>query len=54
MSLCKGNESDGTELGEKYLMDQASTSPDRLAKTVFWIVMFSAVAFVLAVLILIR
>jgi len=35
-------------------MEHATPSADQLAKTVFWIVMFSAVAFATAVLILIR
>jgi hypothetical protein len=35
-------------------MEQANSSADQLAKTVFWMVMFSAAAFVIAVLILIR
>jgi hypothetical protein len=35
-------------------MEQANSPADQMAKTVFWIVMFSAVAFVAAVLILIR
>jgi len=35
-------------------MENATSPADQLAKTVFWIVMFSTVAFVAGVLILIR
>jgi hypothetical protein len=35
-------------------MDQAETSPDRVAKTVFWIIFMSVAAFVAGVVILIR
>ncbi len=35
-------------------MDHAETSPDQVAKTVFWIITLSTAAFVAGVLILIR
>jgi hypothetical protein len=35
-------------------MDQADPPADQVAKTVFWIIMFSVAAFVAGVLILIR
>jgi hypothetical protein len=35
-------------------MDHATGTPEQLSRMVFWIVMFSAVAFVAGVLILIR
>jgi hypothetical protein len=35
-------------------MDHAETSPDQVAKTVFWTIALSALAFIAGVLILIR
>ena len=35
-------------------MDQAESSPDQVAKTVFWTIAISTVAFIAGVLILIR
>jgi hypothetical protein len=35
-------------------MDHAETSPDQVAKTVFWLIALSTLAFVAGVLILIR
>jgi hypothetical protein len=40
--------------GEKLSMDHAETSPDQVAKTVFWTIALSSLAFVVGVLILIR
>jgi hypothetical protein len=40
--------------GDKHSMDQAETSPDQVAKTVFWAIALSTAAFVAGVLILIR
>jgi hypothetical protein len=40
--------------GENHSMNHAETSPDQVAKTVFWIIALSTAAFVAGVLILIR
>jgi hypothetical protein len=40
--------------GEKYSMDHAESSPEEVAKTVFWIIALSTAAFVAGVLFLIR
>jgi hypothetical protein len=40
--------------GDKHSMDPVETSPDQVAKTVFWVIALSAAAFVAGVLILIR
>jgi hypothetical protein len=40
--------------GEKHSMDHAATSPDQVAKIVFWVIALSTFAFVAGVLILIR
>jgi hypothetical protein len=39
---------------EKHSMDHAENSPDQVAKTVFWAIALSTLAFVAGVLILIR
>jgi hypothetical protein len=39
---------------EKYSMDHAEMSPDQVARTVFWTIVLSTLAFVAGVLILIR
>ena len=40
--------------GEKHSMDHAETSPDHVAKVVFWIIAMSSLAFIAGVIILIR
>jgi hypothetical protein len=35
-------------------MENSETSPDQVAKTVFWIIMLGSIAFVAGVLLLIR
>jgi hypothetical protein len=40
--------------GENHSMDQAESSPDQVARTVFWMIALSTLAFVAGVLILIR
>ena len=35
-------------------MDHAETSPDQVAKTVFWVIVASSLAFITGVIILIR
>jgi hypothetical protein len=40
--------------GDNHSMDHAETSPDQVAKTVFWTIAVFTLAFVLGVLILIR
>jgi hypothetical protein len=35
-------------------MNHAETSPDQVAKTVFWVITVSSIAFIVGVLILIR
>jgi hypothetical protein len=54
LALTQEGEPAGIKLGEYIFMHQANSSADQLAKTVFWIVMFSTATFVIAVLILIR
>jgi hypothetical protein len=39
---------------DKHSMDQAETSPDQVAKTVFWVIALSTLVFVAGVLILVR
>jgi hypothetical protein len=39
---------------EKHSMEHVETSPDQVAKTVFWAIALSTLAFVAGVLILIR
>jgi hypothetical protein len=40
--------------GENQSVEQAETSPDQVAKTVFWTIAISTLAFISGVLILIR
>jgi hypothetical protein len=40
--------------GEKHSVENAETSPDQVAKTVFWSIALSTLAFVVGVLILVR
>jgi len=40
--------------GDNHSMDHAETSPDQVAKTVFWVIVVSSLAFIAGVLILIR
>ena len=40
--------------GDNHSMDHAETSPDQVAKTVFWIIVVSSLAFIAGVLILVR
>jgi hypothetical protein len=40
--------------GEKHSMDHAETSPDEVAKVVFWTIVVSSLAFIAGVIILIR
>jgi len=41
-------------MGDKHSKDYVETSPDQVAKTVFWAIALSTAAFVAGVLILIR
>ncbi len=40
--------------GERLSMDHAETSPDQVAKTVFWIIVAASLAFILGAIILVR
>ena len=40
--------------GDNHSMDHAEASPDQVAKTVFWVIAISSMAFIAGVLILIR
>ncbi len=40
--------------GDNHSVDHSETSPDQVAKTVFWAIALSTLAFILGVLILIR
>ena len=40
--------------GDQHSVDHAATSPDHVAKTVFWIIVASSLAFIAGVVILIR
>jgi hypothetical protein len=41
-------------MGDKLSMDHAETSPDQVAKTVFWAIAVASLAFIAGVIILIR
>jgi hypothetical protein len=40
--------------GDKLSMDHAETSPDQVAKTVFWIIVAASLAFIVGAIILVR
>ena len=40
--------------GDNHSMDHAETSPDQVAKTVFWIIVAASLAFIVGAIILVR